>query len=98
MKHRYLGHMVGSICLTHPPQPHNHHQQNADWSIIFLIKGILFLENWDYISKFKFVWKFILLKRRVRDLSDYWKVGVNRPLKQIYWDISFPSSFFVVKI
>ena len=66
--------------------------QNAHWSIIFLIEGILFLENWDYISKFKLVWKFILLKRRVDDLSEYWKVGEIKDSLNFKNEINFELS------
>ena len=75
-------------------------------TIIFLIEEILFLENWDYISKFKLVRKFVLFKRRVDHFSEHWKVGVNRPLSKftgifpslgafllLRFNISFLSSF-----
>ena len=89
--------MKSSVCLHISLSNTWHMWQNVHWSIILLIEGILFLENWDYISKFKLVWKLLSSKDELM-ISEYWKVGVNRPLKQIYWDISFPSSFFVVKI
>ena len=75
-----------------------HMWQNAQWPIIFLIERIIFLENWDYISTFKLFRKFILLKRKVDDLREYWKVGVNRPLKQFTGISPSLVAFFVVKI